>query len=127
MRLKIIDMKGIGPQESYALRRAGFIYASQLAGITLKQLKGKVELPDEALDKIVTLGNLITVQELGIKYAYILAKKEIGIRNLKDLAASKPDDLLGKISELNKKQKMLHILPNIDRVKVWIEDAKAKN
>jgi hypothetical protein len=84
-------------------------------------------LSDESLEKIVTLGNLITVQELGIKYAYILAKKEIGIRNLKDLAASKPDDLLGKISELNKKQKMLHILPNIDRVKVWIEDAKTKN
>ncbi len=126
MRLKIIDMKGIGPQEAYALRRAGYVYAAQLAGITFKELKGKVSLPDETLEKIVTLGNLITVDELGTKYAYVISKKEIGIRSLRDLAQSKPEELLQKIAELNKKQKMLRILPNINKVNTWISDAKAK-
>ena len=126
MRLKIIDMKGIGPQEAYALRRAGYVYAAQLASITLKELKGKVNLPDETLEKIVRLGNLITVEELGTKYAYILAKREIGIRNLRDLAQSKPEELLYKIEELNKKQKLLRVLPNINKVNTWITDAQAK-
>lgn len=126
MRLKIIDMKGIGPQEAYALRRAGYVYAAQLAGITLKDLKGKVELPDPSLEKVVTLGNLLTVAEVGTKYAYVLAKKEVGIKSIKDLAQSKPEDLLKKITELNKKQKMLRILPNITKIKTWISDAKNK-
>lgn len=119
-------MKGIGPQEAYALRRAGYVYAAQLAGITLKDLKGKVELPDPSLEKVVTLGNLLTVAEVGTKYAYVLAKKEVGIKSIKDLAQSKPEDLLKKITELNKKQKMLRILPNITKIKTWISDAKNK-
>ena len=83
--------EGIGHQRLMR-ETGGYVCAAQLAGITLKDLKGKVELPDPSW-RGSTSGNLLTVAGSGNEIRMFWQRK-VGIKEYKISLKSKPEDLL---------------------------------
>lgn len=126
MKFKVIELKGVGPQGAKALEKAGFYYADSLLEMDEKKISKTTGIPEEVLLRWKSYVLLMKIHSLGPAYANILFRDDVGVKNIDDLAKSDPEKLLEKMTQSNKKRRIVKVLPTLAKLKRWIEEAKNK-
>jgi len=128
MKIKIIEIEGIGKEYAKDLNKAGIEEVEDLVKLSWDDLEGlaeKTKISLKLLDKWAEHADLISLLGIGPEYAEALNK--IGIDSVKELSHRNPENTLKKIEELDKEQPdVIRKLPVLDQLKDWIKEAKKK-
>jgi predicted flap endonuclease-1-like 5' DNA nuclease len=124
MRFRIVDLRGIGPQDTKALKKAGVMYAEQLKQTDINKLSVDSGISKEKLSKWKNYVIFMGIRTIGPHYAILLHRPDVGINSIQELAKCSSNELLTKIIESNKRKRLVKVLPTIKKVENWIEIAK---
>ena len=125
MRFKIIELKGIGPQNAKALEKAGFYYAEELQSLDVKKVSVQTKIDEKDLQKWKDYVALMKIRTIGPAYANLLHCSDVGVCSTADLGKCNAKELLEKLSQSNKKKRLVKVLPTIVKVERWINAARA--
>ena len=123
----IIDIEGIGK-----------VYAGKLeaAGITTTQAllqrgatpKGRQDLAEQTgiggklILEWVNLADLFRIKGIGEEFSDLL--EEAGVDTVPELAQRNPENLHGKIVEVNEAKKLVRRVPGLSQVQDWVAQAR---
>lgn len=124
---KIVDIEGVG--EVYAKKLA-------LAGITTtgdllekgaspkgrKEIAEKSGISDGLILQWVNHVDLFRIKGIGSEYSDLL--EAAGVDTVPELAQRNPENLLEKMTAVNKEKELVRRLPVLSQVKNWVEQAK---
>ena len=124
-KLEVIE--GIGPVYAGKLRAAGIGSTGALlrAGATPKgrrELEEKTGIGHEYILDWVNRSDLMRIRGIGEEYSDLL--EWAGVDTLPELAQRNPDNLYGKILEVNEEKELVRRPPTRDMIARWIEQAK---
>lgn len=124
---KIVDIEGIGPAYSKKLVEAGIKTTDDLlkAGAKAKdreELSKKTGIEHKLILEWVNLADLYRIKGVGQEYSDLL--EEAGVDTVAELAKRVPENLHGKILEVNEKKNLVNRPPPLSAVKDWIDQAK---
>src|SRR5512136_655266 len=123
----VIDVEGIGPKFAEKLKKAG-------VGTTESLLKkgatpsGRQEIAKvtgfshETILKWVNFVDLYRIKGVGSEFSELLEKT--GVDTVVELAKRVPENLVAKMTELNKSKKLVRRLPTLKEAKDWVAQAK---
>ena len=127
MAYSITDIQVIGPDAADVLKKDGIRTTVSLlrkAGTPKQRLRLAEKLGTEerfVLDW-VTAADRMRVKGVGWEYAELL--RAAGVRTVNELRFRNPKKLADAMGEINTKRKLVRILPSVNTVMRWIEDAK---
>lgn len=124
MRLTILQLKGVGPQNAKALEKAGYYYAEELALIPVENVSKQTGIPESELQRFKTFVHLMRIKSIGPNYANLLYRDDVRIFNLNDLAKAQPEDLYQKLKKSNRNKRLVKVLPTFNKVEKWIKYAQ---
>ncbi|HEY1364128.1 MAG TPA: DUF4332 domain-containing protein [Xanthobacteraceae bacterium] len=122
-----IAVTGADPDEARKLKALRIRTAERLLELA-KTPKGRRKLAEETgIDekRLLSLANCadrMRIKGLGKEYAAIL--QAVGVDTVKELKYRNPENLAKSIAELNKKRRLVRLLPTESLVTSWIEHAK---
>lgn len=124
---RLLKIDGISTSLANKLEGAGIVSVEALLerGQTpsdRKQLSGITRIPQRRLLHFVHRADLARVKGVGDEYAELL--EAAGIRNVSQLAASNPDDLLVRFKEVNRYRRLVRRMPAKRHVIQWIQVAQ---
>ncbi|MES9831180.1 MAG: DUF4332 domain-containing protein [Candidatus Thiodiazotropha sp. LLP2] len=124
---KLVEIEGIGEK-----------YASKLEGADIKNLeallqkgstkKGRKELEDASgisgklLLRWINMADLFRVKGIGEQYSDLL--EAAGVDTVPELAQRKPENLHGKMVEVNEAKNLVRATPSLSAVEKWVAEAK---
>ena len=111
MRFRIIELKGVAPENAKALEKAGLYYADQLRTIDLQQLSSQTKIDVQILQKWQDYVALMKIRTIGPAYANLLRRNDVGVCSEADLSHSNAQELLEKMRQSNKKKHLVKVLP----------------
>jgi len=125
--VRIGKIEGIGPTYSKKLKDEGIGTTEDLleAGSTRqgrKELAKKTGISEKSILEWVNLADLFRIKGIGEEYSDLL--EEAGVDTVVELSRRNPENLHAKITEINKKKKLVRRTPTLSQVKKWIEQAK---
>jgi predicted amino acid racemase len=82
----------------------------------------KTGAPEKSVLDWVTAADRMRVKGVGWEYAELL--RAAGVRTVNELRFRNPNKLADAMVEINTKRKLVRILPSVNTVMRWIEDAK---
>jgi len=82
----------------------------------------KTGAPEKSVLDWVTAADRMRVKGVGWEYAELL--RAAGVRTVNELRFRNPKKLADAMGEINTKGKLVRILPSVNTVSRWIEDAK---
>lgn len=124
---KLSEIGGIGPSYAKKLEKAGLKTTEDLLNKGASP-KGRKEIAkitgisEKLILKWVNHADLFRIKGIGKQYSELLEAS--GVDTVVDLAKRVPENLLKKMEEVNKKKKLVRLLPFLKQVKKWIEQAK---
>jgi predicted flap endonuclease-1-like 5' DNA nuclease len=124
---KLLEIEGVGEVYVRKLKAAGVGSTSALlkAGATPKGRKELAEasgIGEALILEWVNHVDLFRIKGVGEEYSDLL--EEAGVDTVPELAQRKPDNLLGKMTTVNKTKKLVRRLPVLKQVASWVEQAK---
>ena len=124
---KLSEIEGIGESYAKKLEKAGLKTTEDLLkkGATLKGRKEIAKLTgisEKLILKWVNHADLFRIKGIGKQYAELL--EAAGVDTVVELAKRVPENLLKKMEEVNKKKRLVRLLPFLKQVKKWVEQAK---
>jgi hypothetical protein len=87
-----------------------------------RQLATQTGIDEKRLLNLANTADRMRIKGMGKEYAAILPA--VGVDTVKELKYRNPEKLSKSIADLNKKRKLVRILPNVNMVTRWIEQAK---
>ena len=93
-----------------------------------KNPKGRQQLAMQTgidVKRLLSLANTadrMRIKGMGKGYAALLAA--VGVDTVRELRYRNPQKLATRMAEISKKRKLVRILPNVDMVTGWVEQAK---
>src|SRR3990172_11727756 len=88
-----------------------------------KEVAEKTGISETLILEWVNLADLFRIKGVGEEYSDLL--EEAGVDTVPELARRDPENLYGKIVEVNQAKKLVRKLPTQVQVSSWIEQAKA--
>lgn len=124
----IADMRAIGPFYAGKLKKAGIRTTAKLLGRAStpkgrKQLAGQAGIPVDCVLRFASLSDLMRVPGVAADYSELLAAS--GVDTVKELKRRNASNLVARMAEVNRKKKLVELLPSEKRVARWIEEAAA--
>ena len=124
---KLVEIEGIGET-----------YATKLESAEIKSLevllqkgstkKGRKELEDatgisgKLLLRWINMADLFRVKGIGEQYSDLL--EAAGVDTVPELAQRKPENLHGKMVEVNESKNLVRATPSLSAVEKWVAEAK---
>ena len=120
-------VEGIGPAYAEKLSEAGIRSTKKLLeqGSTpkgRKELETSTEISGKLILEWVNHCDLYRINGVGEEYADLL--EEAGVDTVPELAQRNSDNLLAKMTEVNKEKKLVRRLPTASQVSDWVAQAK---
>ena len=127
MTYPISEIQGIGTDAAAILKSDGIrttIGLLRSAKTPKQRLKIalKTGAPEKSVLDWVTAADRMRVKGVGWEYAELL--RAAGVRTVNELRFRNPKKLADAMGEINTKGKLVRILPSVNTVSRWIEDAK---
>ncbi len=127
MSTKITDIDGIGEQLSKKLAKANVRSVEGLLkeGCTKKGRKTIAEasgIEEKKVLDLVNMADLFRIKGVSTQYAELL--KASGVDTIKELRTRKPENLQAKMAETNQKKKLTRVVPSVNMVTKFVEEAK---
>lgn len=124
---KLIDIEGIGSTYAAKLEAAGIkdqetLLAKGATPKGRKELTEKTGIDETLVLKWVNRADLTRVKGIGSEYADLLEAS--GVDTVVELGTRKPENLVTKITEVNKVKKLVRKLPVLSQVEDWVKQAK---
>ena len=124
---KLSEIEGIGESYAKKLEKAGLKTTEDLLkkGATPKgrrEIAKLTGISEKLILKWVNHADLFRIKGIGKQYAELL--EAAGVDTVVELAKRVPENLLKKMEEVNKKKKLVRLLPFLKQVKKWVEQAK---
>lgn len=125
--MNIEKIEGIGPKNAAALAKVGVKTTEGLlkAGATKKgrqELAEKSRISETNILGWVNRADLMRVRGVGEEYSDLLEKA--GVDTVVELAQRNPDNLHGKLLEVNAEKRLVRRPPTWEMVARWVEHAK---
>lgn len=128
MSYPVLKIEGIGPKYAKKLNAVGVRSTGRLLE-RAKDPKGRSQLAaDSGIDETLILkwanmSDLMRVKGIGEEYSELL--EVAGVDTIKELRNRRPDNLHAKMAEVNAARKLVRVLPSLNKVKSWVDQAKA--
>lgn len=128
MSYPVLKIEGIGPKYAKKLNAVGVRSTGRLLE-RAKDPKGRGQLAaDSGIDETLILkwanmSDLMRVKGIGEEYSELL--EVAGVDTIKELRNRRPDNLHAKMAEVNAARKLVRVLPSLNKVKSWVDQAKA--
>jgi predicted flap endonuclease-1-like 5' DNA nuclease len=124
---KLIDIEGISSTYAAKLEAAGIkdqetLLAKGATPKGRKELIEKTGIDETLVLKWVNRADLTRVKGIGSEYADLLEAS--GVDTVVELGTRKPENLVTKITEVNKVKKLVRKLPVLSQVEDWVKQAK---
>lgn len=124
---KIVNIEGIGPVYAKKLADAGIKTTDELlnSGATTEmreELAKKTGISAKLILEWINLADLYRIKGVGQEYSDLL--EEAGVDTVVELAKRVPENLHGKMIEVNEKKNLVNRPPPLSSVKDWVEQAK---
>ncbi len=123
----IIDIEGIGPSFKKKLQKVGIRTTGKLLERAANP-KGRRNLADESgidesrILKWANMADLMRVKGVAEEYSELL--EAAGVDTVKELKRRNAANLADKMAEVNKRRKLVRLLPSTKRVEGWVANAK---
>ena len=123
----VIDIEGIGEVYAKKLHEAGVATTEGLLaeGATpggRKALAEKTGIGDRLILKWVNRADLFRIKGVGEQYSDLLAAA--GVDTVLELAQRRADHLHQKLVETNSAKDLVRVVPDLEQVADWVEQAK---
>jgi len=126
MRMKIIEIEGIGEKYAAKLKRAGYEQVEDLIPLSkndIIELAKRTKISQKLIDKWQEHADLMRVKGIGPEYAEAL--NVVGVDSVKELAQRNPENTYKRIVEMDKeKPNVIRRIPSVDSLKKWVAEAK---
>lgn len=124
----ISDIDGIGPVIEEKLKQASIRSINQLlekcgSKQGRKQIAEKTGIDESTLLKWVNMADLYRVKGIGSEYSQLLERA--GVDTVKELRTRVPQNLLDKMIEINKANRLVRRIPPLKKVEEFISNAKS--
>ncbi len=128
MSYSIADIEGIGPRYTKKLQKAGIRTTGKLLERAAspkgrKEVAGETGLDTKQILKWANMADLMRIKGVGEEYSELL--EAAGVDTVKELRNRRPDNLHAKMAEVNKKKKLVRLLPGAASVEKWVAQAKS--
>lgn len=125
--MNINRIEGIGPVIANKLGEQGITTTQGLLEAAAnrqarRQLAAQTGLSEELLLGWVNRADLMRVRGVGEEYSDLL--EAAGVDTVKELGRRRPDNLHGKIVEVNAEKRLVRRAPSVTEVGRWVADAK---
>ena len=123
----IMDIEGIGPSFKKKLQKVGIRTTGKLLERAANP-KGRRQLAEESgidesrILKWANMADLMRVKGVAEEYSELL--EAAGVDTVKELKRRNAGNLADKMAEVNKKKKLVRLLPSTKRVEGWVANAK---
>ncbi len=126
--VRIAGIEGVGQSYSKTLSDAGIKTTQSMlkAGATVKgrkELEKKTGISAKNILEWVNRADLMRIKGIGEEYSDLL--ENAGVDTVVELANRVAENLMEKITEVNKQKKLVRRPPALSMVKDWIKQAKA--
>jgi Domain of unknown function (DUF4332) len=127
MPYPITDIRDIGPDAAAILKSAGIRTTTGLlrSAKTPKQrlkLAERVGTDEKCVLDWVTAADRLRVKGVGWEYSVLLSA--VGVRTVNELKYRNPQKLVRAMADANAKRKLVRLMPSINIVQRWLDDAK---
>ncbi len=127
MSKPIKEIEGIGPTYAEKLAKLGIhtVHALLDKGCTKSgrmELTQKTGISETLILEWVNMADLFRIEGIGEEYSDLL--EEAGVDTVVELSKRVPENLHAKLKEVNEQKKLVKLLPTLETVKKWIEQAK---
>jgi predicted flap endonuclease-1-like 5' DNA nuclease len=124
----ITDIEGVGEVSAVKLRTAGVRTTEALLerGRTpqgRRELAKMTGFSEKVILEWVNRADMFRVRGIGAQYSDLL--EAAGVDTVRELATRKADALLESLAKVNAAKNKVNILPGLNRVKGWIQNAKS--
>ena len=122
----IIEIEGIGEVYAQKLQEAGVPTTESLLehGATprgRKTLADSTGISERLILKWVNRADLFRINGIGEQYSDLLAAA--GVETVLELAQRRPDHLHAKLVETNEANKLVRVVPSLEHVTDWVQQA----
>lgn len=123
----IMEIEGIGPSFKKKLQKVGVRTTGKLLERAANP-KGRRSLAEECgidesrILKWANMADLMRVKGVAEEYSELL--EAAGVDTVKELKRRNAANLAEKMAEVNKKKKLVRLLPSEKRVESWVSNAK---
>jgi len=127
MTYPITDIRGIGPDTAAILKSDGIrttVGLLRVAKTPKQRLKiaEKTGTDEKRVLGWATAADRMRIKGVGWEYAQLL--RAAGVKTVNELRFRNPRRLADGMAEANGKRKLVHLVPSVNMVTRWIEDAK---
>jgi Domain of unknown function (DUF4332) len=127
MPYPITDIRDIGPDAAAILKSAGIRTTTGLlrSAKTPKQrlkLAEQVGTDEKCVLDWVTAADRLRVKGVGWEYSVLLSA--VGVRTVNELKYRNPQKLVRAMADANAKRKLVRLMPSLNIVQRWLDDAK---
>jgi predicted flap endonuclease-1-like 5' DNA nuclease len=125
--MKISDIEGIGRAYATKLAKAGIRSVEALlkngaSDKGRKEIATATGITQPLILDWVNRADLYRIKGIGAQYSDLLEKA--GVDTVVELSKRVPDNLYGKMVEVNNAKNLVNGMPGLKKVKKWIEQAK---
>ena len=123
----IMEIEGIGPSFKKKLQKVGIRTTGKLLERAANP-KGRRNLAEESgidessILKWANMSDLMRVKGVAEEYSELL--EAAGVDTVKELKRRNAANLADKMAEVNKRRKLVRLLPSTKRVEGWVANAK---
>ncbi len=123
----IAEIEGIGPTNAKKLKYAGVRSTAKLLD-RAKNPKGRRALAEQSgidegkILKWANMADLMRIRGVAEEYSELLGAA--GVDTVKEMKRRNATNLAAKMQEVNKKKKLVRLLPSEKRIASWVEHAK---
>ena len=116
----------VGPSQARRFRRSGIRTTDALLRRAVTHearcdLAARVSLTVAEILELALRVDLMRIKGVGARYSVLL--NEAGVFTLEELGTQNADTLLAKIDQINDRLRLVRRLPNLDRVRSWVNEA----
>jgi predicted flap endonuclease-1-like 5' DNA nuclease len=123
----IIDIEGIGPVYAEKLKAVGVDTVEELlekgaSRTGRKHLAAEADIDETFILKWVNMADLFRIKGIGPQFSELL--EAAGVDTVKELRNRNPENLHAKLLEVQEEKKLTRIVPGLEKVKDFIDQAK---
>ncbi|MCB1663235.1 MAG: DUF4332 domain-containing protein [Pseudomonadales bacterium] len=124
---KLVDIEGVGKTYAAKMEKIGVKTVEELLrqGASKKgrtALAEKSGVSDKLILEWVNRADLTRIRGVSTQYADLL--ESAGVDSVPELAQRNVENLQQKMAEVNAKKKLVRLVPGINSVSSWVEQAK---
>ena len=97
----------------------------KVKSLDVKKVSVQTKIDEKDLQKWKDYVSLMKIRTIGPAYANLLHRSDVGAYSTADLRKCNPKELLEKLSQSNKKKRLVKVLPTIAKVEQSINAARA--